>query len=271
MSGSDGRLPVAVVTGASRGIGREIAGALAGEGYAVALCARGRAALESAVREIRSAGGTAEGAAVDVTDEAAVDTFVDGVVERHGRIDLLVNNAGLIEPESALWGADPARWWQVIEVNVRGPFLMSRAVGRHMVTAGGGRIVNLASGSGMRDTADLTAYHASKAALSRVTGGLHLAGEQHGIRAFDLAPGVVETEMTHSMAMHQGRTEWTDPRDVTDLVVALASGELDAWSGRFVRAGVDSPRSLRERAARPLGTDDRRMRLHPWGVDDPLA
>lgn len=268
---AEGAAPVAVVTGASRGIGRAIARALAGAGHAVELCARRQDALDDVVREIRSAGGAAHAQPLDVTDAAAVDRFVAGVAERQGRIDLLVNNAGLIEPEAPIWEADPERWWQVLDVNVRGPFLVSRAVARHMVAAGGGRIINLNSGSGARDTPDLTAYNASKAALSRITGGLHLAGEQHGIRAFDLAPGVVETDMTQSMKMHQGRTEWTDPRDVTDLVLAMASGELDAWSGRFVRAGVDTPTSLCERAGRALGDDDRRLRLHPWGADDPLA
>jgi hypothetical protein len=71
--------------------------------------------------------------------------------------------------------------------------------------------------------------------------------------------------------MHHGRTEWTSPQEVTDLALALASGDLDAWSGRLVRAGADTPASLRARAEEGLGDDDRRLRLHPWGADDPLA
>ena len=263
--------PVAVVTGASRGIGRELARALAACGYAVELCARGTAALDEVVAELEASGGTARGHAVDVTDETAVETLVAAVLERHHRINLLVNNAGLFEPEGPIWEADVDRWWQVVTVNVLGPFLVSRAVARHMAAAGGGRIINLNSGSGGRDTPDLTAYNASKAALARITGGLHLAGGAHGIRAFDLAPGVIETDMTHSMKMHHGRTEWTSPQEVTDLALALASGDLDAWSGRLVRAGADTPASLRARAEEGLGDDDRRLRLHPWGADDPLA
>jgi NAD(P)-dependent dehydrogenase (short-subunit alcohol dehydrogenase family) len=148
---------------------------------------------------------------------------------------------------------------------------MSRAVVPHMIAGGGGRVVNLASGAGLRERGDLTAYCASKSALTRLTGGLHEAGWEHGIRAFDLSPGVVRTEMTESMRTHVGRTEWTAPERVTDLLLGLCSGALDAWSGRFVRAGSDTIASLRAQAARGIGPDDRALRLHPWGPDDPLA
>lgn len=275
MTGSPGPVrterSVAIVTGASRGIGLAIASALAASGYAVELAARTRAALDDAVAAIAESGGEAAATAFDVTDQLGVDAFVADVVQRRQRIDLVVNNAGLIEPASPIWEADPQRWWQVVTVNVRGPFLVSRAAAPHMVRAGGGRIINLNSGAGGNDTADLTAYNASKAALSRITGGLHLAGAAHGIHAFDLAPGVVKTDMTQSMRMHEGRTSWTSPQEVSDLVLALASGDLDDWSGRLVRAGVDTPSSLAAQGLRGLGPDDRTLRLRPWGPDDPLA
>lgn len=262
---------VALVTGASRGIGAAIAHALATSGYAVAMVARDRVALEAVAAPLREAGAEVVTAGVDVTDVAAVRSCVDGVVARLGRIDLLVNNAGAIEPEVPLWEADPTRWWSVLETNVRGPFHVAHAVVPHMVEAGGGRVVNLNSGAGMRADALLSAYSASKAALARLTGALHAAGEEHGVRAFDLAPGVVRTDMTLSMDLHEGRTEWTPVEAVTELLLALASGELDAWSGRFVRAGVDTPSSLRARAAAGLAPGDRELRLQPWGPDDPLA
>ncbi|HEX5335602.1 MAG TPA: SDR family NAD(P)-dependent oxidoreductase, partial [Propionicimonas sp.] len=124
--------------------------------------------------------------------------------------------------------------------------------------------------AGTAERADLSAYCASKSALARITGGTHLAGWAHGIRAFDLAPGVVRTEMTRSMDLHRGRTQWTDPTDVTDLVLALASGELDAWSGRFVKAGADTPATLHERARLGMDDDARTLRLRSWGPTDPL-
>jgi NAD(P)-dependent dehydrogenase (short-subunit alcohol dehydrogenase family) len=209
--------------------------------------------------------------AVDVTDDVAVGEGVEAVLSSWGRIDLLVNNAGAIESEVPLWEADVDQWWSVITTNVRGPFLMTRAVVPVMIAAGGGRVINLNSGAGMAERAELSAYTASKSALARLTGSTHLAGWAQGIRAFDLAPGTVRTEMTLSMKLHQGRTQWTDPVDVTNLVLALAGGDLDAWSGRFVRAGVDSPASLRERAAQGMDDAARTLRLRSWGPSDPLG
>jgi NAD(P)-dependent dehydrogenase (short-subunit alcohol dehydrogenase family) len=262
---------VAVVTGASRGIGALVAGALADGGYAVCLLARDGSAAVRVAGEIGSRGGLAMARSLDVTDELAVGDAVEAVLSAWGRIDVLVNNAGRIEREVPLWEADVDQWWSVLTTNVRGPFLMTRAVVPQMIATGGGRVINLNSGAGNTERAELSAYSASKSALARITGSTHRAGWAAGIRAFDLAPGVVRTEMTLSMDLHRGRTEWTEPTDVTDLVMALAGGELDAWSGRFVRAGVDTPATLRDRAGLGLDDDARTLRLRPWGTTDPLA
>lgn len=252
---------VALVTGASRGIGAILATALRENGWQVVGLSRSGGADPSG----------AETVACDVTDEAAVGAVVDGVIGEHGRIDLLVNNAGQVEAELPLWDADPDQWWQVMETNVRGPFLVTRAVVPHMIASGGGRVINLNSGSATRESPVLTAYHASKSALARLTGGVALAGAEHGVLAFDLAPGVIETDMTHSMRMHQDRTEWTSPADLTALALALADGELDGFSGRMVRAGADDLDVLREKSGRGLGEGERMLRLRPWGASDPLA
>lgn len=240
---------VAVVTGASRGIGQHIAQALEQAGYAVERGSR---------------------AVAEVTDRASVERWVEEIAARRGHIDLLVNNAGVIDAEVPLEESDPDEWRQTMEVNVLGPYLMTRYVVPHMAAAGG-RIINLNSGAGVRPGALASAYNASKTALARVTGSTHLSGRAHGIRAFDLAPGVVHTDMTASMRAHDGRTEWTSPEEVTDLVLALASGELDAWSGRMVRAGLDTAESLRARSAAGLREIDRTITLVPWGAGDPLA
>ena len=242
--------PVAVVTGASRGIGLHIAEGLERAGYAAERGSR---------------------AVAEVTDAAAVERWVADIADRHGRIDLVVNNAGVIYAEVPIEESDADEWWRTMEVNVLGPYLVTRFVMPHMVRAGGGRIVNLNSGAGTRAGEVASAYNVSKTALARITGSTHLSGTAHGIRAFDLAPGVVRTDMTLSMRAHEGRTEWTSPEEVVELVLALASGDLDAWSGRMVRAGVDTPASLRERAARGLGDADRTIALRPWGDDDPLS
>lgn len=251
---------VALVTGASRGIGDHLVRALLGAGWAVVGLSRSGSVADGAT-----------GLPCDVTDAGSVDEVVGRVVAEHGRIDLLVNCAGLVEPERPVWEADVDEWWQVMVTNVRGPFLLTRAVVPHMIAAGGGRIVNLNSGAGTRERADLTAYCASKSALARLTGGTALAGAEHGVLAFDLAPGVVETDMTHSMRMHDGRTEWTAPEDVVALLLALADGELDGFSGRMVRAGSDDLDTLRRRSTEGLGEGERMLRLRPWGPDDPLS
>ena len=242
--------PVAVVTGASRGIGRHLADALRDNGYAVERGSR---------------------AVADVTDRAAVERWVADVVDRHGRVDLLVNNAGVIDTEVPLLESDPDEWWATVEANVLGPYLVTRAVLPHMVAAGRGRVVNLNSGAGLRASDEASAYNLSKTALARLTGATHLAGRDHGVAAFDLAPGVVRTDMTTAMQAHRGRTEWTEPSVVAELLLALAGGDLDAWSGRYVRAGVDTPASLRARAAQGLPEAARTITLQPWGADDPLA
>lgn len=241
---------VAVVTGASRGIGRSVADALEAAGWAVE---RGSSTV------------------APVTDRAALTGWVDQIAGRHGRIDLLVNCAGVIDDEVDLFASDPEQWWHVQEVNVLGAYLMTWLLAPHFRAVGGGRVVNLNSGAGTRPGAVASGYNVSKTALARLTGSTHLAGREHGIRAFDLMPGVVRTDMTAAMQAHADRSEWTEPALVSDLVLALASGDLDDWSGRMVRAGVDTPGSLRERAAAGLAETDRTLGLLAWGPDDPLA
>jgi len=240
----------AIVTGASRGIGRHIADALETEGYAVE---RGSTTV------------------APVTDRDAVQAWVSDVLDRSGTVDLLVNNAGVIDSEVPLLDSDPEEWWRTVEVNVRGAYLVTWAVGRALRERTGStdglRVVNLNSGSGLRAGRVATAYNLSKTAQARLTGSTHLAG----IPCLDLMPGVVRTDMTASMVAHRERTDWTDPADVTALVVAFGAGDLDAWSGRFVRAGVDTPASLQARGADGLDDEARLLTLRPWGRDDPLA
>lgn len=262
---------VAVVTGASRGIGAHLATALAEDGYAVAALARSEGSLTGVTEQLLGAGAIVLPLACDVTDQIAVASAVRRVQTELGRIDLLVNNAGLIEDEVPIWEADVDQWWQVLVTNVRGPFLLTRAVAPVMIDQGGGRVVNINSGAGTRENPVLTAYTASKSALARITGGTAAAGAEHGVFAFDLAPGVIQTDMTEAMDMHRDRTEWTDPADVSELLLALASGELDAWSGRLVRAGSDTVEVLRERGEHGLPDGARMIRLRPWGDDDPIA
>lgn len=266
----------ALVTGASRGIGREIALGLARAGLDVALLARDAARLEAVAAEIRSAGGTAVVLTADVSDPAAVRAAVGQAEDALGSIDLLVNNAGAIESEHPLWEADPDEWWSVFETNVRAPFLFSRYAVPGMIARGGGRIVDLASGASSHEMpGGSSAYNASKTALVRMGANLHNDGFRHGIRVFELAPGVVRTDMSTGMTLHEGRTEWTPVERVTDVVNAIATGELDACSGWFLRVTDDTPESLKALAAdaaeQGVAATARRLRVLPAGSNDPQA
>jgi 3-oxoacyl-[acyl-carrier protein] reductase len=259
---------VALVTGASTGIGRHLVEGLAARGMAVAGLARGEERLATAMAEVAAAtGGRTLAVAADVTDRPAVDAAVARVVDELGRVDLLVNNAGLIDEfEVPLWEADPDQWWDVVTSHVRGAFLLTRAVVPWMVLRNRGRVVNIASGMSVRARPEYSAYSVAKTGLMRMTEALAGALEGTDVRAFDVAPGVVETPMTRAMPMWRGFTDWTPPERVVDLIGSIATGELDAWSGRFVRAGADDLDVLRSRTP---GDAARRLRLRPYGPDDP--
>ncbi len=261
---------VALVTGASTGIGRRLAHALAARGAAVAGLARGAERLDSAMAEIRNAtGALAIAVAADVADPAAVDVAVARVVDERGPVDLLVNNAGLIDAaEVPVWAADRDQWWAVVESHIRGPQLLIHAVVPSMVERRRGRVVDLASGMGTRAVAEYSAYSVGKAGQIRLTEALAVSLQGTGVHAFNIAPGLVRTEMTGAMPKWQGHTEWTAPEHVVDLVCAAALGRLDGWSGRFLRAGVDFLDSLPEL---PIDSGARQLRLRPWGPDDPVA
>lgn len=250
---------VALVTGASTGIGLELARGLAARGARVAGLARGADRLAAALDGVGLA------VPADVTDLAAVRAAVARVTAELGPVDLLINNAGLIDAaEVPVWAADPDQWWSVVESQLRGPFHLVQAVVPGMVARGTGRVVGLASGMSTRANPDYSGYSVGKAGALRITESLAASG----VLAFDVAPGVVDTPMTRSMAMWDGFTDWTPASAVVELVAAVGEGRLDHWSGRFVRAGKDAVDTLA--ATVPAGTQ-RQVRLLPYGDADPVA
>jgi len=266
----------ALVTGASRGIGRAVALGLAAAGLDVALLARDADRLEGVAADVRALSRTALVLAADVGDPVQVGAAVartEAPVAAGGlgAVDLLVNAAGRVDAEVPLWEADGDEWWSIVETNVRGPFLACRAAVPGMLVRGGGRVVDLNSGSGSHDMTVASAYNVSKTALMRLGSHLHAAGFDRGLRVLEVAPGVVETDMTASMRMHEGRTDWTPVERTVDVVTAFARGELDACSGWFVRVSQDTPESLRELAAATSAPAARRLRVLPAGPHDPLA
>jgi 3-oxoacyl-[acyl-carrier protein] reductase len=188
---------LAVVTGASRGIGRALTQRLTSTGTAVVAIGRNTAALDQVAQETG-----AFPFVLDVTDPAAVHDVFDRIAAEHGVPDLLVNNAAISGGSGLTWTLAQETWWQVLEINVRGTYLCCRAVLPAMVTRGSGRIINLSSGAatfpvGLDNDGTLTsAYMASKAAVNRFTEAL--AGEcfDASVRVFAISPGMVKTDMT---------------------------------------------------------------------------
>lgn len=263
----------AVVTGAGRGIGAAIATGLAERGYRLALLGRTAAHLHGTAKRIaaRVPGAEVHVIEVDLVDAAQVRDAARAVERAVGRVDLLVQNAGVIEhAEVPFCDDDVEDVWRVIETNVRGPLLLAHALVPGMLAAGGGRIVHLNSGSGYRGGTSYTGYYVSKGALARLTTQLDTQYRDRGLLVFDVAPGVVATDMTAAMPTHADRTAWTPVEAVAELVDAVGRGELDELAGRFMRAGADTVASLRERTGQILATDARRLTLSLWGEDDPM-
>jgi 3-oxoacyl-[acyl-carrier protein] reductase len=262
----------ALVTGANRGIGRHLALGLAAAGHDVGLLGRRRDELDKVAAECVQYGVRAVPVRADVVDRSQVGAAVAEVETRLGGLDLLVNNAGVIESADRPYAdTDVEEMWHVVEVNVRGPMLVTHAVLPGMLAGGQGRIVNINSGAGHKAMASYTGYAISKGALARLTTQLDTQYREHGVYAFDIAPGHIETEMTRAMPVHDGRTDWTPPEALVELVLGVAAGRLDSLAGRFFRAGTDTVDSLLATAKEIIEHDARVLRLAPITVDDPVA
>jgi NAD(P)-dependent dehydrogenase (short-subunit alcohol dehydrogenase family) len=186
---------VVIVTGASRGIGAAAAEALAAAGAAVMLTARdGKLAAEVAAA-IVAAGGNSASMACDVADYAAVERLVAATTQRFGRPDILINNAGVIEPIATIAQAAPAAWAKNVEINLVGAFNAVRAVLPGMLAAGGGTIVNVSSGAALRPLEGWSAYCAGKAGVAMLTQAIRLEEGANGIRVFGFQPGTTDTDM----------------------------------------------------------------------------
>jgi short-subunit dehydrogenase len=232
---------VGVVTGAGRGIGREIACALAAEGMSLMLLARTGAEVRALAEDLIEAYGIrAFPAAIDVADAAAVDRVVMHAEQQLGTVDLLVNNAARIEAtERPFWEADPAEMWQVVETNLRGPMLMTRALLPPMVARGHGHVVNIASRArAATQTGTYTGYAVSKRALSVLTASLATPLTGTGVVVVDVLPGLVRTALTESMPVWRDRPEqvWDSAEATAQVVVDVAAGRYDDRSGEVLDA-----------------------------------
>ena len=267
---------VAVITGAGRGIGRAIAIAYAREGAKLALAARSETELEETVSAVSGLGGEAVSIRTDVTSQVGTERMVRKTVERFGRIDVLVNNAGISGPIGPLQDNDIAEWVDTINVNLTGTFLVCRAVVPVMVGQGSGRIINL-SGAGVANAwSNMSAYCASKAAVVRLTEVLAQELDGKGITVNALGPGSVHTSMWEKMTDQAAQAGAEFIRDLgmrvtsgggasiddcAELAVWLASDESKGLSGRIISATADDFRGLAPKIGEIMDGDDYTLRV----------
>lgn len=200
---------VAVVTGASRGIGKGIALRLARDGRHVVLMARSEGPLNDLKHQIEEAGGSATAMACDVADNKAMATAIDAVAEKHGRLDVLVNNAGITKDGLVLRMSDED-WASVIQTNLTSAFVATRSAARHMMRGKFGRIVNIGSTSGVIGNAGQANYAAAKAGLIGFSKTIARELGGKGITCNVIAPGYIQTDMTDNL-----------PQQVKDHVLGL--------------------------------------------------
>jgi 3-oxoacyl-[acyl-carrier protein] reductase len=231
---------VALVTGASRGIGQAIAKTLAGRGAVVLAAARADHANDVA-RAIVASGARAEAVTLDVTDDGAMADVIGGIVGRHGRLDILVNNAGITRDQLAL-RMKRDDWDAVIATNLTAAFRLSQAALKPMLRQRGGRIVNVTSVVGQSGNAGQTNYAASKAGLIGLTKALALEVASRQITVNAVAPGLIETEMTRALST-DAQENWASriplqrlgsPEDVAAAVAFLASDEAAYITGHVL-------------------------------------
>lgn len=231
---------IALVTGASRGIGRGIAKRLSEQGATVVAAARGDRAEET-VRELTADGRAAEAVSLDVTDAAAVETLPARIVERHGRLDIVVSNAGIAR-DQLLLRMKRDEWDAVLATNLTATFLLAQAAMRPMLKQRGGRIIAVGSVVGQMGNAGQTNYAASKAGLIGFAKALAREVASRGITVNVVAPGLIDTDMTRAIA-EKARGDWVAQvplarlgtvDDVAAAVCFLASDEASYITGHVL-------------------------------------
>ena len=241
---SGARRKVALVTGASRGIGAQTAVALARDGFDVAVAARSVEDLEKTVARSAEQGARTTILPTDVTDEAQVRAMVEGALDHLGGLDVLVNNAGGSRFMASLLDLRPDGWDKLLRLNVTSAFWAMQAAGKHFAGQRSGAVVNIASLAGVTSSPGLAAYGAAKAALVSMTRSAAAEWGPSGIRVNAVAPGWVKTELNRfawenaelekSMVARAPLARWGDPTEIAEVVAFLASDRASYITGQTI-------------------------------------
>lgn len=211
---------VAFITGAGRGIGKAVAVALANEGVNVGLLARTEGALQEVAKEVEALGVKAAYATVDVSSLEEVEQAISTLTNELGKADILINNAGIGKFQSLL-DMDPEEWKQIIDVNLMGPYYVTKAVLPQLIEKNGGDIINISSTNGLNGAATSSAYSASKFGLIGMTESLAQEVRRNNIRVTSLTPSTVATELAVKTDLIKGDAEkYMQPEDIAELIVS---------------------------------------------------
>ena len=236
---------VALITGASKGIGRACAYAFAEKGANVAVTGRTFTELETTAHKVRGFGGEALICQSDFKDRSQVANIAPAVIEKFGRIDILVNNAAIIHPRIDLVDLEDETWYDVIEVNLNAAAMLTKAVIPSMASAGGGAIINISSIGGRTGGRGRSAYRVTKSALISLTQTLAAELREHGINVNAICPGGTDTEGYREAFNNRGREDIPNlmlPSEIANVAVFLASKESSAVTGTAIDAfGGNNP------------------------------
>lgn len=243
---------IVIVTGSANGIGRAIAERFASAGSTVVVNDIDGVGVSEAVAAIEAAGGSATGAVADVSDGTEVAAMFEAVMEAHGRVDVLVNNAGVISPMLHFFEADEAWWRRIIDVNLTGHFLCSHRAARIMAKQGGGAIINMSSGGATQAHRAFAAYDASKGGIEALTRAMALDLGPYGIRVNALMPGSIDTTgLSDADLAHRGENvplgRVGRGEEMTGAALFLASDDASYITGDVIK--VDGGMTAQQRSA----------------------
>jgi len=236
---------VVLVAGGTGGLGRAVSSAFIEDGARVVVTFRRPGDLDelkkaASVRLVETQGASLDGFNVDVTDEAAVAKLIDGIVERHGRLDCLVNAVGGYAGGVKLWEMEAKAFEQQLALNLRSGFVLAKAAARVMVKQGSGAIVNVASKAAVDHAAGASAYAASKAAAVAMIDSLAADLKGTGVRANSIMPSIIDTEANRKAMPKADFAKWPKPEEIARVILFLCSDEAKLIRGAAVPVYGDS-------------------------------